>query len=272
MKSFRDHQGPFSPSRPKDIQADLDIKGLSLRWGSGFALNNIDLSVRTGEIFALIGPKGAGKTSLIDCITGELTPHQGSIIFNNEDITGREPHYIACLGIGRNFQDIKILPEMTLLPNLLLARTCFYRHNIFSAFFFSSRVRHEENRNRGMVELLIEMFQMQHLRKSPAGKLSYGMSKRLEIARALAMEPGMLILDDPFTGMTQQEMDEIKGILSELNKISNIAIIIAEDDMSDAVEISNRVAVLDFGVKLAEGAPDFVENHPKVTKLYPPKG
>lgn len=272
MKSFRDHQGPFSPSRPKDIQAELTIKNLSLRWGSGFALNNIDLSVRTGEIFALIGPKGAGKTSLIDCITGELSPHQGSIIFNNEDISGREPHYIACLGIARNFQDIRIFPEMTVLSNLLLARAPFYRHNILSAFFFSSHVRHEENRNRGMVELLIEMFQMQHLRKSPAGELSYGMGKRLELARALAMEPRMLILDDPFTGMTQQEMDEIKGILSELNKISNIAIIVAEDDMSDAVEISNRVAVLDFGVKLAEGSPDFVENHPKVTKLYPPKG
>lgn len=271
MKSFRDQQGPFTPSRPKDIQAELTIKNLSLRWGSGFALNNIDLSVRTGEIFALIGPKGAGKTGLIDCITGTLAPHEGSILFNNEDITGREPHYIAGLGIARAFQDTHTIQEMTVLSNLLLARTPFYRHNIFSAFFSSSSVLREEKLNRGMAELLIEMFRMQHLRKSPAQGLSYSMGKRLEIARALAMEPRLLILDDPFTGMTHKETDEIKGILSELNKISNITMIVAEDDMSDAVDISNRVAVLDFGVKLAEGAPDFVENHPKVIKLYPLK-
>ena len=271
MKSFRDQQGPFAPYRPKEIQAELIIKNLSLRWGSGFALNNIDLSIRTGDILALIGPKGAGKTSLIDCITGALPPDEGRILFNDEDITGREPHHIVDLGIARTFQKLHILPEMTVLSNLLLARHAFYRHNILSAFVFSNGVRKEEARNRGMAELLIELFQMQHVRKCHAGELPYGMSKRLEIARALAMEPRLLILDDPFTGMTREEIDDIKRILSDLNQIRNISIILAEDDMSDAIEISTRVAVLDFGVKLAEGSPDFVENHPKVTKVYPVK-
>ena len=271
MKSFQDHPGLFAPSRPKETQTELTIKNLSLRWGRGFALNKIDLSIKTGEIFALIGPKGAGKTSLIDCITGTRSLYEGSILFNDEDITGHEPDYIARLGISRSFQESHVFPEMTVLSNLLLARHSFYRHNIFSAVLFSSRVRQEETRNRGMVELLIDMFQMQQVRKSPAGELSYGMTKRLEIVRALAMEPRILILDDPFTGMTQGEMDEVKRRLSDLNKLKNITMIIAEDDMSDAVAISDRVAVLDFGVKLAEGSPDFVENHPKVIKIYPIK-
>lgn len=269
MKSFRDHPDFFALSRPKEAQAELTIKNLSLRWGSGFALSNIDLSVKTGEIFALIGPKGAGKTSLIDCITGVLAPHEGRIHFNDEDITGREPHYIARLGISRTFQGGHIYPEMTVLSNLLLARHAFYRYNFLKAHLFTSQVRQEEASNRGIAELLVDMFNLQHVRKSPAGGLSYGMSKRLEIARALVMEPGILILDDPFTGMTREEMDDTKRILSELNQMRKITMILAEDDMSDAVRISHRVAVLDFGVKLAEGAPDFVENHPKVIKIYP---
>ena len=271
MKSFQDHPGFFSPSRQKETQAELTIKNLSLRWGRGFTLNNIDLSAKTGEIFALIGPKGAGKTSLIDCITGAHSLFEGRILFNEEDITGREPQRIARLGISRTFQGGHVFPEMTVLSNLLLARHTFYRHNVFSAVLFSSRVRKEEMRNRGMVELLIDLFQMQHARKSPAGELPYSMIKRLEIVRALAMEPRILILDDPFTGMTQDEMDDVKRILSDLNKLKNITMIIAEDDMSDAVAISDRVAVLDFGVKLAEGSPDFVQNHPKVIKIYPVK-
>jgi len=269
MKSFRDQHGFFAPSRPKEIQAELTIENLSLRWGSGFALNNIDISVKAGEIFALIGPKGAGKTSLIDCITGALTPHEGRVYFNDEDITGHEPHYIARLGVSRTFQDNHVFPEMTVLSNLLLARHTFYRYNFFKALLFSSKVQDEEIRNRRMAELLIELFQMQHLRKSPVRELSHSMSRRLEIARAIVMDPRILILDDPFTSMTQEETYSIKRILSELNRLRNATIIVAEDDMSDAVEISDRVAVLDFGIKIAEGSPDFVENHPKVMKIYP---
>jgi branched-chain amino acid transport system ATP-binding protein len=272
MKSFQNHPGLFAPSRPKETQAELTVKSLSLRWGRGFALNNIDLSIKTGEIFALIGPKGAGKTSLLNCITGSPALYEGSILFNDEDIRGRKPHQIARLGIIRTFQGGHVFSEMTVLTNLLLARHSFYRHNVFSAVLFSSRVRQEEAHNRGMVELLIDMFQLQHARKSPAGELPCGMSKRLEIAMALAIEPRILILDDPFTGMTQAETDDVKRILYDLNKLKNITMIIAEDDMSDAIAISDRAAVLDFGVKLAEGSPDFVENHPKVIKIYPLKG
>jgi len=269
MKNFLDPPGFFTPSRPKETQAELTVKNLSLRGGRGFTLSNIDLSVKTGEIFALIGPKGAGKTSLIDCITGAHSGSEGSIFFNNEDITGREPHHIARIGISRSFQKSRVFPEMTVLSNLLLARHSFYRHNIFSAALFSSQVRHEETINRGMVELLIDLFHLQHVRKSQAGELPYSMIKRLEIVRALTMEPRILILDDPFTGMTRDEMNDVKSRLSDLNKLKKITMIIAEDDMSDAVDISDRVAVLDFGVKIAEGPPDFVENHPKVIKIYP---
>jgi len=269
MKSFRGQPDFFAPSRPGERQAELTVKNLSLRWEGVSALNNIDLLIRTGEIVALIGPKGAGKTSLIDCITGAKIPQEGQIRFNDEDITGREPHLIAQLGISRTCQETHIFPEMTVLSNLLLARHPFYSYNIFQACFFSSRVRYNETRNRGMAELLIDLFKLQYVRKCLAGSLSYGMSKRLEIAMALAMEPRILILDDPFTGVSHEEVEDIKRILLELNETRNITMVLAEDDISDAVNISKRVVVLDFGIKLAEGSPDFIGNHPKVTKIYP---
>ena len=211
MKSLRGHRGLLAPSQPGENQAELSVKSLSLKWGRVSALNNIDLLLKTGEVLSLIGPKGAGKTSLINCITGAETPTQGHITLSDEDITGRDPHYIAGLGIGRTYQKPHILPDMTVLSNLLLARHLFCRYNIFQSCFFSSRARHEEVRNRGTVELLIDLFGMQHVRKSLAGSLTYSMKKRLEIARAFAMEPKILILDDPFTGMNRGEIEYTKG-------------------------------------------------------------
>jgi branched-chain amino acid transport system ATP-binding protein len=269
MKNLRGQTGLLAPSRPGENQAELAISNLSLRWGRLYALSNISLTVKTGVILSLIGPKGAGKTSLIDCVTGEDTPQQGTIIFNNEDITGRRPHIIARLGICRTYQEPHVFPDETVLSNLLTARHPFYNYNIIQACFFSSHTGHEEARNRAMAELLIELFGMQHIRKSFAGVLSYGMKKLLEIARALAMEPAILILDDPFTGMTREEIEDAKRILLDLNESKNMTIIIAEDDLTDAVDISDSVEVFDFGVKLAGGSPDFVRNHPKVIKLYP---
>jgi branched-chain amino acid transport system ATP-binding protein len=269
MKNLRGQTGFLAPSRPGENQAELAISNLSLRWGRLYALNNIILEVKTGEILSLIGPKGAGKTSLIDCITGEDNPLQGRIIFNNEDITGRRPHIIVRLGICRTYQEPHIFPDETILSNLLTARHPFYNYNIIQACFFSSHTGYEEARNRAMVELLIELFGMQHIRKSLAAVLSYGMKKRLEIARALTMEPALLILDDPFTGMTREEVEDTKRILLNLNESKNMTIIIAEDDMTDAVDISDRVEVYDFGVKLADGPPDFVRNHSSVLKIYP---
>jgi branched-chain amino acid transport system ATP-binding protein len=271
MKSFRGQAGFFAPSRPGERQAELAIKNLSLRWGMVSALNNIDLIVRTGEIFALIGPKGAGKTSLINCITGVDIPQEGRIRFNDEDIIGHEPYHTARLGISRTYQKTQIFPDMTVLSNLLLARHPFYTYNIFQACFFSSGVRHEESRNRGMAEFLIDLFGMQHMRKCLAGSLPPGTSKRLEIARALVMDPKLLILDDPFTGMSHDEVEDTKRILLEFNRLRNITMVLAEDDMSDAANMSKRVVVLDFGIKLAEGSLDFVRNHPSVTRLYPVK-
>jgi branched-chain amino acid transport system ATP-binding protein len=269
MKNLRGQTGFLAPSRPGENQAELAISNLSLKWGRLYALNNISLAMKTGEILSLIGPKGAGKTSLIECITGEHSPSQGRILFNNEDITGRRPHNIARLGILRTYQKPHIFPDATILSNLLTARHLFYDYNIFQAGFFSSHAGYEEARNRAMVELLIELFGMQHKRKSLAADLSYGMKKRLEIARALTIEPALLILDDPFTGMTHEEIEDTKRILLDLNESKNMTIIIAEDDMTDAVDISDRVEVFDFGVKLADGPPDYVRNHPIVIKIYP---
>jgi branched-chain amino acid transport system ATP-binding protein len=269
MITFRGQPDFFAPSRPGETQAELAITNLSLKFGGISALNKVDLLVRTGEILALIGPKGAGKTSLIECIMGVRTPNGGQILFNGEDITGRPMHYIAGLGIACTGREAQIFPEMTVLSNLLLARHSFYTYDIFRAYLFSTRVRNEETRNRGMAELLIDLFKMQHVRNHMAGALPRGMIKRLEIARAFAMEPRILIIDDPFSGMNREEAEDIMRLLTELNGIRNVSMILIEDDISGVIRIANKVAVMDFGVKFADGTPDFVRNHPKVLKIYP---
>jgi len=268
MKAYRGEPSIFASARPEERRAELEIKDLTLRFGGITALNKINLSVRTGELVAIIGPNGAGKTSLLNSITGYYKPQEGQIFFNGQEITRMAPHHLTRLGIGRTYQNIELFPGMTVLANMLLARHIHCGYGVPKAAFFTKGVREEEVRHRRVLEELIDFLEMQSIRKQLVGSLPYGMRKRVELGRALALEPKLLILDEPFAGMTLEEKEDMVRFLMELNEAWNQTMILVEHDMSIVMSISQRIAVLDFGVKIAEGTPDFIQNHPQVIKAY----
>lgn len=268
MKAFRGEPSCFASAGPEDRQAELEVKQLTLQFGGITALNKIDLQVNSGELLAIIGPNGAGKTSLLNCITGYYKPQEGQIFFNGREITKQSTHHLTRLGIGRTYQNIELFPGMTVLSNMLLARHVHCRYGVGRASVFKKSVRSEEVRHRRVLEELIDFLEMQSLRKQLVGSLPYGMRKRVELGRALALEPKLLVLDEPFAGMTLEEKEDMVRFLLELNEAWNQTMILVEHDMSVVMSISQKIAVLDFGVKIAEGTPDFVQNHPQVVKAY----
>ncbi|RLA79909.1 MAG: ABC transporter ATP-binding protein [Deltaproteobacteria bacterium] len=268
MKAFRGQPSIFASARPDGRRAELEVKDLSLSFGGLQALYRVNLKVETGELLAIIGPNGAGKTSLLNCITGYYHPQEGQIIFNGEEITGRHPHEITRIGIGRTFQNIELFPGMSVVANMLLARHIHCRYGVGRASLFSRSVKEEEVRHRRVVEELIDFLEMQPIRKKLVGSLPYGLRKRVELGRALALEPKLLILDEPFAGMTLEEKEDMVRFLVELNEAWGQTIILVEHDMSVVMSISKRIIVLDFGKKIAEGPPEEIQNHPEVIKAY----
>ncbi len=268
MKAFRGEPSIFTSVRPDARRAELEVNSLTLQFGGITALNKIDLRVHTGELVAVIGPNGAGKTSLLNCITGYYKPQEGQIFFNGEEITHLSTHHLTKIGIGRTYQNIELFPGMTVLSNMLLARHIHCDYGVGGASIFSKSVQREEIRHRKILEELIDFLEMQSIRKKLVGSLPYGLRKRVELGRALALEPKLLILDEPFAGMTLEEKEDMVRFLVELNEAWDQTMILVEHDMSVVMSISERVVVLDFGVKIAEGAPDFIQNHPQVIEAY----
>ncbi len=268
MKAFRGEPSIFASARPEEKRAELEVKKLTLRFGGITALNKIELTVGTGELVAIIGPNGAGKTSLLNCITGYYKAQEGNISFNGEEITNLSTHHLTELGIGRTYQNIELFPGLSVISNMLLARHIHCNYGVGWASLFSSSVRKEEVYHRKILEELIDFLEMQSIRKQLVGALPYGMRKRVELGRALALEPKLLVLDEPFAGMTLEEKEDMVRFLMELHEAWGQTMILVEHDMSVVMSISERVAVLDFGIKIAEGSPDFIQNHPQVIEAY----
>ncbi|MBN1380533.1 MAG: ABC transporter ATP-binding protein [Deltaproteobacteria bacterium] len=268
MKAFRGQPSMYALRKPEDRLAELQVKNLSLTFGGVKALSDINLSVHTGEMLAIIGPNGAGKTSLLNCITGFYRPQIGQILFNNEDITKFHTHNLVRIGIGRTFQNIELFPGMTVLSNMLLARQIHCHYNLGLAFLFSRSVRKEEIRHHRVLEEVIDFLEMQAIRKKAVGSLPYGLMKRVELGRALALEPKLLVLDEPFAGMNLEEKEDMVRFLIELNQSWGQTIILVEHDMSIVMSIAQRIIVLNFGEKLTEGTPDEVREHPEVIRAY----
>lgn len=268
MKAFRGQPSIFASTRPEERRAELEVKQIYLNFGGVMALHNVDLTVHTGELLSIIGPNGAGKTSLLNCITGYYHPQRGQIFFNGEEITGLHPHEITKKGIGRTYQNIELFPGITVLGNMLLARHLYCNYGIAKASIFSPSVRKEEVRHRRVLEELIDFLEMQSIRKKLVGSLPYGLRKRVELGRALALEPKLLVLDEPFAGMTLEEKEDMVRFLLELNAAWGQTIILVEHDMSVVMSISQRIVVLNFGEKIAEGPPEEIQNHPEVIKAY----
>jgi len=268
MKAFRGKPSIFASRKPEDNRADLEVKDLSLQFGGVVALDNVDVSVHTGELLAIIGPNGAGKTSLLNSITGYYRPQKGTMTFNGQDIFHMSTHHLTKLGIGRTFQNIELFPGISVLSNMLLARHVHTKYGVAFASVFSRSVKREEVRHRQILEELIDFLEMQAIRKQLVGSLPYGQRKRVELGRALALEPKLLILDEPFAGMTLEEKEDMVRFLMELNQAWGQTMILVEHDMSVVMSISQRVVVLDFGKKITEGLPEAVQNHPQVIKAY----
>ncbi|MEN6331042.1 MAG: ABC transporter ATP-binding protein [Smithella sp.] len=268
MKAFRGRLSIVNDRKEEDKKAELAIKNLRLSFGGVVAVKDVDLDVHTGELMSIIGPNGAGKTSLLNCITGFYHPQQGRIIFNDRDITNLHTHELVSVGIGRTFQNIELFPGMTVLANMTLARHIHCRYSFLNSCLFSPSVRKEEIRHRQILEEIIDFLEMQPIRKKTVGSLPYGMMKRVELGRALALEPRLLILDEPFAGMNLEEKEDMVRFLLELNQTWGLTMILVEHDMSIVMSISKRIMVLNFGEKLGEGTPEEISNHPEVIKAY----
>jgi branched-chain amino acid transport system ATP-binding protein len=268
MKAFRSRPSIMINRREEDKKAELAIQGLRLSFGGVIAVKDVDLKVHTGELMAIIGPNGAGKTSLLNCITGFYRAQQGKIIFNGKDITHLHTHELVGVGIGRTFQNIELFPGMTVLSNMTLARHIHCRYSFVRSCIFSGSVKKEEIRHRQILEEIIDFLEMQSIRKKTVGSLPYGMMKRVELGRALALEPRLLILDEPFAGMNMEEKEDMVRFLLELNQRWGLTMILVEHDMSIVMSIARRIMVLNFGENLGEGNAEEISANPEVIKAY----
>ncbi len=268
MKAFRSRPSIMINRREEDKKAELEIQGLRLSFGGVIAVKDIDLNTHTGELMAIIGPNGAGKTSLLNCITGFYRAQQGKIIFNGKDITHLHTHELVGVGIGRTFQNIELFPGMTVLANMTLARHIHCQYSFIRSCLYSGSVRKEEIRHRQVLEEIIDFLEMQSIRKKTVGSLPYGMMKRVELGRALALEPKLLILDEPFAGMNMEEKEDMVRFLLELNQRWGLSMILVEHDMSIVMSIAQRIMVLNFGEKLGEGSAEEISANPDVVKAY----
>jgi branched-chain amino acid transport system ATP-binding protein len=268
MKAFRGQPSLFATAQPDARRAELVVKDLSLSFGGLVALQHIDVAVTTGELMAIIGPNGAGKTSLLNSITGYYHPQGGKIVFNGDEVQGLHPHEITRRGIGRTFQNIELFPGASVIANLLLARHIHCNYSVGLAAIFGPSVKREEVHQRRIVEEIIDFLEIQAIRKKPVGSLSYGIRKRVDLGRALALEPKLLLLDEPFAGMTLEEKEDMVRFLVELNEAWGQTMILVEHDMSVVMSISQRIVVLDFGRKITDGTPEAVQKHPDVIRAY----
>src|SRR5512139_4130599 len=246
----------------------LRIDDIHLSFGGVKAINGVSIGVEKGKIHAIIGPNGAGKTSVFNCISSVYRPQRGAVYFEDIKVTGMKPDHVAHLGIARTFQNIALFHHMTVLDNLMLGRHQFIKRGILAGGIFLGPARNEEIENRKVVEDIIDFLEIASIRKKPVGTLAYGLRKRVELARALALKPKLLLLDEPMAGMNLEEKEDMARFVLDINEEWGVTILLIEHDLGVVMDISHRVSVLDFGVKIAEGTPADVAGHPDVIKAY----
>jgi branched-chain amino acid transport system ATP-binding protein len=246
----------------------LEVRDLTLRFGALVALNRVSVEVRRGEIMAIIGPNGAGKTSLLNIVSGFYHATAGHIFFQGRDRTHMKPFDVASLGIARTFQNVALFKGMSVLDNIMTGRLLKMRGSFLLEAIYLGPAMKQEMEHRAFVERIIDFLEIQAIRKTPAGRLPYGLQKRVELARALAAEPTLLLLDEPMAGMNVEEKEDMCRFILDVNSEFGTTIALVEHDMSVVMDISDRVAVLDYGTKIADGTPDEVRSNPAVIDAY----
>jgi branched-chain amino acid transport system ATP-binding protein len=251
-----------------DASYQLEVSDLSMSFGGIKAVQGVSFAVHPEEIYSIIGPNGAGKTTIFNCISGIYQAQAGSIVFEGSKILGRKPHEIAHMGIARAFQNIELFRGMTVLDNLMSAQGYRIKYGLFRAALYLGRCLREEVESRGKVEEIIEFLDLQRVRNTPVGGLSYGLQKRLELGRALAMEPKLVLIDEPVSGMNLEETEDMARYILDINEDMRITIVLIEHDMGVVMDLSDRVTVLNFGIKIAEGTPREIVKNQEVISAY----
>ena len=255
-------------SQPEASAPLLSVENVSVRFGALLALNRVSLEIQRGEICAIIGPNGAGKTTLLNAVSGFYHPYEGRIVFDGKDRTNLSPPDVAELGIARTFQNVALFKGMSVLDNIMTGRLLKMRGSFLLEALYWGPARRQELEHRAFVERIIDFLEIEGIRKMPAARLPYGLQKRVELARALAAEPTLLLLDEPMAGMNVEEKEDMCRFVLDVNQEFGTTIALIEHDMGVVMDISDRVAVLDYGIKIADGQPEQVRKDQTVLDAY----
>ncbi len=258
----------FLPPGDPTGSAILEFEDIHLAFAGIKAIDGVSFTVNAGELFAIIGPNGAGKTSIFNCISGVYHPQGGSIAFEGVDLLGMKPNKIADLGVARTFQNIELFPQLTVLDNLMLGRHQHIKYGTPAAMLRIGKASREEARNREIVEGIIEFLDIAQFRRSFVAMLPYGIQKRVELGRALAMEPTLLLLDEPAAGMNLEETEDMARFITDIRRELKIGIILVDHDMRLVMDVADRVLAIDFGKPIATGTPTEIQQNPDVIRAY----